>query len=330
MVDPLKDPVVGSPPGLAEIFAPLEQLRDCTCCPRECHADRFAGRSGYCGGGSDFEIATICAHRGEEPVVSGGHGICNIFFSGCNMTCRYCQNFQISRKSEVEIETMTLPDIMSRVEEILDKGSHAVGFVSPSHYVPQVRAIINALAVRGIRPVFVYNTNSYDKVETIRSFDGIVDVWLPDLKYLDDKLGRVYSNTPNYPEVACIAIREMYSQKGSNILLDENGCITSGMIIRHLVLPGQVENSKRVLRWIAEELSPSVHVSLMSQYHSTPSVADDPQLGRTLRPEEYDEVLEEFESLGFYRGWMQELDSSATYQPDFTLEHPFERQTDGQ
>jgi putative pyruvate formate lyase activating enzyme len=325
MADLMRDSVTDKMARSTEILAPLEQLRDCTCCPRECHSERFRGKLGYCGGGSDFEIASICAHQGEEPVISGEHGICNIFFSGCNLTCLFCQNFQISRKSQADRQTMTLPEVIRKIEGILDSGSHTVGFVSPSHYIPQVKVIINALHDSGRRPGFVYNTNAYDKVETIKSLDGSIDVWLPDLKYLDEQLARLYSNAPNYPEIACAAVREMYAQKGSNIRLDDNGQITSGLIIRHLVLPGQLENSKRVLRWIAEELSPSVHVSLMSQYNPTPSVAHDPQLGRTLRAEEYSEVLEEFEGLGFYRGWRQELDSSATYQPDFTLEHPFER-----
>jgi putative pyruvate formate lyase activating enzyme len=172
--------------------------------------------------------------------------------------------------------------------------------------------------------VYVYNTSSYDKVRTIQSLDGHVDVWLPDLKYLDESLGRLYSHTVHYPDVACAALREMFRQKGSNLWTDDDGCITSGLIIRHLVLPGQIENSKRVLRWIAEELSPSVHVSLMSQYHPTPWVAEHPRLGRVLCAAEYDEVKDEFERLGFYRGWVQELESASHYRPDFMLEHPFE------
>jgi len=256
----------------------------------------------------------------------GQHGICNIFFSRCNMQCVYCQNFQISRRlGEILEEKMTLTEVIRQIEEVLDQGSHAVGFVSPSHFIPQVKVIMNALSARGRKPVYVFNTSSYDKVETIKSFDGQMDVWLPDLKYLDDRIGRVISDTPNYPEIACAAIKEMFYQKGSSIWLDDNGCITSGLIIRHLVLPGKVENSKNVLRWIANELSPSVHVSLMSQYHPTPKTANHPLLGRTLKFEEYEEVKEEFYRLGFYRGWVQEMDSPTNYRPDFKYEHPFER-----
>ena len=320
----LSNPSDGPSPDLSDILAPLEQLRDCVCCPRECHADRFAGRLGYCNSCADFRISSICAHHGEEPVISGQHGICNIFFAHCNMQCVYCQNYQISRNDQDAPEKAELSEIVGQIESILARGAHAVGFVSPSHFVPQMRVIINALGARGDTPVYVYNSNSYDKVDTIRSLDGIIDVWLPDLKYIDSRLGQKLSDTPTYGPIACAAIKEMYHQKGSGILLDDNDCITSGMIIRHLVLPGYVENSKSVLRWIAEELSPSVHISLMSQYYPTPPVSKHLQLGRTLTMAEYEEVVDEFQRLGFYRGWVQELDSPSHYRPNFHLDHPFE------
>lgn len=221
-------------------------------------------------------------------------------------------------------EQLSLEQVCDQIEAVLDAGSKLVGFVSPSHYVPQVKVIMRGLEERGRRPVYVYNTSSYDKVETIKSFDGLVDVWLPDLKYLDEEIGRQISDTPNYPEVATAAIREMYYQKGSSIRLNKDGSIESGLIIRHLVLPGKMENSKSVLRWIAENLSISVHISLMSQYHPTEKVKAHPLLGRTLHFEEYAEVLEEFHNLGFHRGWVQELDSPTNYRPDFTEDHPFE------
>lgn len=309
----------------ASVFEPLSALKDCTCCPRECHADRLNGRFGYCNSGAEFAISSICAHRGEEPVISGTHGICNIFFARCNMSCVYCQNWQISRaRGKVLAETLTLEQVCDQIEAVLDSGSKLVGFVSPSHYVPQVKVIMRGLEERGRRPVYVYNTSSYDKVETIKSFDGLVDVWLPDLKYLDEAIGRQISDTPNYPAVATAGIREMYFQKSSTIRLDNDGSIESGLIIRHLVLPGKMENSKGVLRWIAENLSVNVHVSLMSQYHPTEKVKAHPLLGRTLRVEEYAEVLEEFHNLGFHNGWVQELDSPTNYRPNFTEDHPFE------
>ena len=273
----------------------------------------------------DFSVGSICAHRGEEPVISGPHGICNIFFTHCNMQCVYCQNWQISRRDAAVLDSrFELQQIVTQVEAILDGGVKAVGFVSPSHFIPQVRVIIGALKSIGREPVFVYNTSSYDEKETIASFEDTIGVYLPDLKYMDSRLAGAYSDTPDYVEHATASIKEMFRQKGANIYVDDDGCILFGMIIRHLIIPGQIENSKAVLRWIAEELSPNVHVSLMSQYHPNPTVAGHPRLGRVLHPDEYAEMVHEFEALGFHRGWIQELNSPQNYRPDFTQDHPFE------
>ncbi len=303
----------------------FEGLKNCTCCPRNCCADRSSKKLGYCQTGIGFSIGSICAHRGEEPVISGKRGICNVFFTRCNMQCLYCQNYDISRTSGAIVEhNMKLIDVIKRIEAHLDDGCKAVGFVSPSHVLVQVKAIVAVLRARDRNPVFVYNTNGYEKESAIRSLAGMIDVYLPDMKYMDAKLAGEYSDTPDYPEVAGKALKEMYRQKGADIELDEDGHVVSGMIIRHLVLPGHVENSKAVLRFIAEELSTDVYISLMSQYYPTLAVAGHPKLGRCLRPDEYEEVLEEFERLGFHRGFMQELSSSHYYRPDFTQPHPFD------
>jgi len=300
-------------------------LANCVCCPRECRADRRGSKLGYCQSGEGLAISSICAHRGEEPVLSGKHGICNIFFARCNMQCVYCQNYQISRNSgRPDALEMSLPSVLYQIEQILSAGATLVGFVSPSHYIPQTLRIIAALESSGRHPFFVFNSNAYDKLETVKSLEGVIDVWLPDLKYMDEKLGREYSDAKDYPRIATAAIKEMFYQKGSSIRLDDDGNIESGLIIRHLVLPGHIDNSKAVLRWIAEELSPSVHISLMSQYHPTPHVDGHPNLGRTLHAEEYEAVLTEFDRLGFYRGWVQELGSPFAYRPDFDRPHPFE------
>lgn len=306
------------------ILSPLKRLEECSLCPRDCHADRRSDRLGYCQSGTGYSVSSIFAHMGEEPILSGTRGICNIFFTHCNLQCIYCQNYQISRNRGPAAEDFTqLKDIIVKIERLLDRGAHGVGFVSPSHFIPQMQVIMNVLGARGREPVYVFNTNGYDRTETIRELEGRMHVYLPDLKYLDDYLAKEYSDVPRYSEVATAALREMYRQKGSNIFLTDDGTIESGMIIRHLVLPGHVENSKAVLRFIAEELSPSVHVSLMSQYYPTHHVVDHPKLGRSLREDEYGEVLEEFERLGFYRGWVQELSSSSHYRPDFLRETPF-------
>jgi putative pyruvate formate lyase activating enzyme len=290
-----------------------------------CHANRMNGAQGYCRSGMGYHISSICIHKGEEPVISGKHGICNIFFSRCNLQCIYCQNFQISTlKNDVQENEYTLEEVVSRIEKYLDEGCTHVGFVSPSHVIPQLTVIIQNLRSKGRKPVFVYNSNAYDRVETLKTIEGFVDVYLPDLKYLDAELAGAYSGATDYPEIACAAIREMYRQKGSTLVFDDAGYATSGLIIRHLVLPGHVENSKSVLRFIAGELSPRVHVSLMSQYYPTPAVSDHPLLGRQLSMDEYRQVADEMEKLGLFRGWIQEPESHENYRPDFKLVHPFE------
>lgn len=311
-----------SNPDLEQI---LEPLKHCSICPRECKVDRTSGELGFCRSLSGFAIDSIFPHQGEEPPISGKNGICNLFFSHCNMQCVYCQNYQISDNYKpLSRKFDSLPDIIEKIENILDTGINAVGFVSPSHSILQMKAIIHLLKYRKRNPIFVFNTNGYDKKETIKELEGTIQVYLPDLKYMDDNLAMEYSSAPNYIQIATTAIKEMFRQKGADLRFDDEGNIQSGLIIRHLILPNQVENSKNALRFIAQELSPKVYVSLMSQYYPTPKVKNHPHLGRTITKEEYDEVLEEFENLGFYRGWVQDLDSPSHYQPDFLNSQPFQ------
>jgi putative pyruvate formate lyase activating enzyme len=302
----------------------IDLLSNCTLCPRECRVDRFKGGTGYCGSDAGTNIASICIHTGEEPSISGPNGICNIFFSGCNMRCIYCQNHEISRPgAECRSSTTGFDKALKTITGILDKGIKAVGFVSPSHVVPQVKAIIKVLNSRGYKPITVYNTNSYDKKETIRSLEGMIDVYLPDYKYVTTNTARELSDTNDYTSVAHDAVREMYRQKGSVLATDESARAEKGMLIRHLVLPGHAEESKRILRTIAEEISTGVNISLMSQYHPTPWVTGHEDLGRTLYRSEYQEVVEEMENLGFRNGWIQDMGSHQNYRPDFRKENPF-------
>jgi putative pyruvate formate lyase activating enzyme len=299
-----------------------KDLAGCTLCPRECGADRASGKAGYCKTGSGFSVSTVCAHRGEEPVLSGKKGICNIFFTHCNLQCSYCQNYQISRNTGRQ-EYSSLEDIMKKIDSVLSRGIRHIGFVSPSHVIPQMKEIMKSVKNRKKDTVFVMNTNAYDKKEIIESLEGLIDVYLPDIKYLDPKLSLAFSDCADYPDAAVLAVKEMFRQKGARLDLDKDGLAVSGLIIRHLVLPGFAGNSKKVLRFIAEELSPSVHLSLMAQYFPTPHVKGHPQLGRTLAKEEYDEVLEEMERLGFHNGWAQELDSHRAFRPDFGSDEVF-------
>ncbi len=306
----------------SEILKPLE---NCTLCPKECGANRFSNKLGYCRTDASFNISSICIHKGEEPIISGSNGICNVFFSHCNLQCVYCQNHQISRNKDKGINyKLSLEETVGKIVQFLDAGCNAVGFVSPSHNIPQMKAIIQTIKDLGKEPTFVYNTNGYDKVETIRSLEGLIHVYLPDFKYADAKLSKQYSDAADYPTVAIKAIKEMYRQKGSTVIInEETGQAESGLIIRHLVLPAQIQNSIDSLRLIADEISTGIHISLMAQYFPTEYVKDIQNLNRTLYKQEYQQVVDEMENLGFYRGWVQELESQNFYRPDFEKSHPF-------
>jgi putative pyruvate formate lyase activating enzyme len=299
-------------------------LRYCNVCPHNCEVDRTLGPAGQCRTDSAFNIASITLHKGEEPLISGENGICNIFFSGCNLRCIYCQNHQISgahpgRSSEY----YSIDMILDQIESMSALGAKAVGFVSPSHVLPQVIMIIEAMNKRRLSLIKVYNTNAYERIESIRLLDGLIDIYLPDFKYSDSHLAFEYSGALDYPEFASKAIKEMYRQKGSGLFVSEEGQGENGMIIRHLVLPGKVENSLNVLRYIAEEISTNIQISLMSQYYPTSKVKNHPQLGRSIHEKEYNTVVEEMYRLGFQNGWTQEFNSSQTYKPDFDKTDPF-------
>ena len=206
----------------------------------------------------------------------------------------------------------------------MEKGGQAIGFVSPSHYTNQVIETIQTLNKWGLKPIVVYNTNGYDTVETIRLLEPFVDIYLPDYKYADAGLAQSLSGAADYPDVAAKAVKEMYSQKGNQLIENDEGYALRGLIIRHLVLPGYVENSKKVLLSIAENISVNVHISLMAQYNPAFYPGSDKNLQRTLTSAEYEDVCNYYDDLGFSRGWIQSLDSSLHYNPDFSANHPFE------
>ena len=304
----------------------LKELENCNMCPRECGVNRLKGAGGYCRTGSGFYISSIIIHKGEEPVISGKDGICNVFFSHCNLQCTYCQNYQISGNRNVRAgRNMTLNEVIRSITSILDSGIENVGFVSPSHMVPQMKIIIKALNEEGYYPVIVYNTNGYDRAETIRSLEKLVDVYLPDLKYNDPGLAGGWSDAADYPAVAQLAVKEMYRQKGNVLHLNEKGKLTRGMIVRHLVLPGSVKNSIEILKFLADEISNRIAISLMSQYNPIANVKDTIPLNRKILESEYAMVVEHFNKLGFTKGWIQELQSAECYNPDFNSASPFDK-----
>jgi len=304
---------------------PLLALHNCRICPRQCGVDRFAGPAGFCRTDAGYAIAAVTLHRGEEPVISGRSGICNVFFGHCNLRCLYCQNFQISRnESRGKGNDWSLQAVVGEVTAILDTGVGRLGFVSPSHMVPQMVAIIREVQRQGYRPVIVYNSNGYDRVATLQQLEALIDVYLPDCKYMDPVLAGKWSGAADYPAVAAAALREMYRQKGNILHLDDEGMVERGLIVRHLVLPGAVANSLAVLSFLAGELSNRITLSLMAQYRPIAAVVDREPLNRRLLPTEYAEVAAAMERLGFTEGWVQECISADYYNPDFDQELPFE------
>jgi putative pyruvate formate lyase activating enzyme len=303
---------------------PLLSLHNCHICPRQCGVDRFVDPTGFCRTDAGYAIAAVTLHRGEEPVLSGSKGICNVFFGHCNLRCLYCQNFQISRnESQIKGADWSLQTVVEAVTAILDTGVGHLGFVSPSHMVPQMVDIIGEVQRRGYRPVIVYNSNGYDRVATLQQLEAWVDVYLPDCKYMDAVLAGKWSGATDYPVVASAVLREMYRQKGNILHLDDEGMVERGLIVRHLVLPGAVANSLAVLGFLADELSNRIALSLMAQYRPIAAVVERGPLNRRLLPAEYAEVVAAMEQLGFSDGWVQECTSADYYNPDFEQDLPF-------
>ncbi len=288
-----------------------------------------------------IHISSIVIHRGEEPPISGEKGIVNVFFPSCNMQCIYCQNWEISCRGTLG-SVMSLDEVCNAIIELLPLSENNLGFVSPTHFILQMVSIVEELRRRGHSPTIVYNTNGYDLPETIRSLEGIVDVWLHDFKYSDDRLAEDLSQAPEYSEYALSSLKAMVHQTGTTLHLDDRGIARRGIIIRHLVLPGFIDNSIGVLKTIAEDLSPNLHISLMSQYYPTDKMRAIPtnlksqtinrqsqiahckSLTRLITRLEYESVLEAFHNYGLSNGWLQEYDSHFSFRPDFSKNNPFD------
>lgn len=293
-----------------------EALRHCELCPRKCGVNRLEGEKGFCNCGCGLEIAMVCNHKGEEPILSGEKGICNVFFSHCNLQCVYCQNKQISsNKVSVFHPFKTFDELIEKIKTTLLQSENVLGFVSPSHHQMLMKAIIRRLHEEGFYPKTIYNTNAYDNPSALRKLEGIIDIYLPDYKYTDPDLAKQLSKAEDYPHQALDAIKEMYRQKGSSLLTDSENRIESGLIVRHLVLPSKKENSKRVLDNLCD-ISFNLNISLMSQYAPLEPLDFD-FLNSRLTQDEYDEVCDYFFSIGLHKGFFQELSSQDNLVPDF-------------
>ena len=280
-----------------------KMIENCTICPHKCGINRTK-QIGRCKSTDKIKIALYSTHNFEEPCISGDNGSGTIFFSNCNMNCIYCQNYEISQQGKGrEISIEELADIMIEQQE---KGVENINLVTPTSYVLHIIEAIKIAKNKGLQIPIVYNTNGYENIETLKLLRGYIDIYLPDLKYYYNELGQKYSNVNDYFETATQAIKEMYKQVGAP-KLNEDGIMQKGLMVRHLVLPNNIENSKQILKWIKENIDNNVYISIMAQYFPTYKAQNVDELNRKLTQAEYDEIENYLYNLDIENGYIQEL-----------------------
>ena len=304
-------------------------LSNCTLCPRNCRINRKDGEIGFCRSGYLPIVSSYCVHHGEEPVLSGNRGSGTIFFGNCNLRCIFCQNHQISQpeksRRDKEISFERLADIMI---ELQSKGCHNINLVSPSHFAAQIVKALEIAAEKGLKIPLVYNTNSYESLYTLKLLDGIIDIYLPDIKYSDDDNSFDYSRAEDYVRYSRAVILEMKRQVG-NLIIDTHGIAIRGLIIRHLVLPNDIAGSKESLEFISREIGRETFLSIMSQYFPTHKAKENILLSNSLTEAEYERVIDYLDMFGLENGWIQEYSSRDYYRPDFHKDEPFEKINQG-
>lgn len=277
-------------------------LKSCTLCPRNCKVDRTKNEKGVCGMGSRVVLSRAALHKWEENCISGTNGSGAVFFTGCNMRCIFCQNNRIAAGEDgIEVTEERLGEIFL---ELQAQGAHNINLVTPTHFVPQIVEALKTAKEKGLTIPVVYNTSGYECAETLRMLEGYVDIYLPDFKYMDETMAGEYSKAWDYPEAAKKALAEMVRQTGPCVF--EGDLIKKGTIVRHLVMPGQVKNSKRVLQYLFETYGNHIYYSIMSQYTPMPHMQEHPLLGRTITKREYHKVLDYALELGVENGFMQD------------------------
>ncbi len=288
------------------IEAAYALLESCRVCPRECGVNRLNDeRQGFCRSGLNPVISSVSPHHGEEPPLSGTKGSGTIFFTNCNLRCVYCQNYPISQMGNgVERSPGELACQMVYLQQ---QGCHNLNLVTPTHFMPQILKAAGIARERGFNLPIVYNTSGYESLEAIRLLDGIVDIYMPDMRYSDDRMAVKYSAAPHYAEINRAAIKEMYRQVG-NLVLDGSGIAKKGLLIRHLVFPGGLSGTEGIMKFLAEEVSKDVYISLMSQYFPAYKAHSFKELSRRLTAEEYEEACRIMEKYGLENGWTQNLD----------------------
>lgn len=282
----------------------MERLHNCDLCPRRCRVDRYVGADGTCGTGVNLKVASYNLHFGEEPPISGSRGSGTIFLSGCSLKCSYCQNYDISQL-DVGRE-VTERQFVEMMLSLQNSGAHNINLVTPTHFSAQIFSALITAKEAGLNLPIVYNSSGYDAVEVVREFAGIVDIYMPDMRYGRPEAAGCYSAAADYPEVNRAAIREMHSQVG-DLQLDSDGVAVKGMVIRHLVLPHGLAGTAEVLSFVASKISRHAYISLMSQYHPAFRAADDDKLGRRISETEYEEAVAMTHDLGLTNVYYQGL-----------------------
>lgn len=290
-------------------------LDKCNICPHNCNVNRNLRQLGRCKSNANVKIALASLHKFEEPCISGKNGSGTVFFSNCNLRCTYCQNYEISHLGKgKEITIKELADIFINQQE---NGAHNINLVTPTMYVYQIIDAIKIAKQNGLTIPIIYNTNSYENVETIKLLKGYIDIYLPDLKYFSNELSKKYSKADNYFENATQAIKEMYSQVGGPVF-NENGLLKKGVIIRHLVLPHYLQNTKNILKWIKNNLPDDIYVSVMAQYFPCYKAVNDDKINRKLTKHEYKIIEDYIYLIGLENGYLQDLEENEEqYVPHF-------------
>ncbi len=286
------------------IDAAFDLLGSCRVCPRECGVNRLKNdKLGFCRSGLNPIISSVSPHHGEEPPLSGTRGSGTIFFTNCNLKCAYCQNYPISQMGNGT--ERTVGELACQMLSLQEQGCHNLNLVTPTHFMPQILKALGIARERGFNLPIVYNTSGYESLETLGLLNGIVDIYLPDMRYSDNDAGMKYSIAPDYPEINRAAVKEMYRQVG-NLVLDEHGVAQRGLIIRHLVLPGALSGTEGVMKFLAGEISKDVYISLMSQYFPAYRARELKEINRRITPEEYEDAWQIMLKYGLENGWVQE------------------------
>ena len=293
-------------------------MKKCSLCPRNCGVNRLDGQKGFCGVDAEILVARAALHMWEEPCISGKEGSGAVFFSGCSLGCGFCQNNKISRgQTGKKITVEYLAELFFQLQ---GQGANNINLVTAGHFLPQVALALENARAHGLKIPVVYNSSGYEKADTLKILEGLVDIYLPDFKYMDPELAGKYSHAPDYPQIAKAALKEMVQQVGTPEF-DERGMMKKGVIVRHLLLPGHVKNSREVLKYLYETYGDRIYISIMNQYTPMPAMKDDPKLSRKVTDREYERLLDYALSLGLNNGFIQEGETAKeSFIPEFNEE----------